>query len=368
MIKNELTVRQICIIMCALSASLKLMICPTALAAACANGLWLPVVVNSALSSGAVFAVCLLCSRTKKGFFALLSSAFGKVAMKVAAGLFALYFVLSAVIPMTEQQTMVHEVFYDTIPSILTFLPFFLLSLYAGAKGLTNAGRTAEICLPVFAVCMLFLVVMSLSECDFANLLPLFERPTARVMAGGASSLFRFDEGALMLIFAGKFRYRRGDAAKIAASTAAGGLIVAAVCAIFYAVYGALAPTQYFAISKIALFFPAINLIGRTDIVAVYALDMVMIFALVLRVQAASYCLKVLFGKAYMPAFSVGINAVLLALTLLLNNRFADVQRVGGAVMCVAAAIFSYAMPLVAWLAHSVGVMRAKREGSREKV
>ena len=41
--------------------------------------------------------------------------------------------------------TQTHEVFYDTIPSILTFLPFFLLSLYAGAKGLTNAGRTRSL-------------------------------------------------------------------------------------------------------------------------------------------------------------------------------------------------------------------------------
>ena len=82
--------------------------------------------------------------------FLVLSCAFGRPAARVVYVAFALYFALSAFVPMNEQQAMVHEVFYDTIPSLFIFLPFFFFSAYAGSRGLTNAGRTAEICLVPF--------------------------------------------------------------------------------------------------------------------------------------------------------------------------------------------------------------------------
>ena len=177
MIKNNLSVRQICIIMCVFNAAIKLMLYPTTMAAACGNALWLPVVVDTALQTACVWAVCMLCSKTDKTFFELLSAAAGKWTARIVFALFAIYFVLCTVVPMTEQQAMVHEVFYDTIPSLLVFLPFFFFAVYAGGRGLTNAGRTAEVCLPIFVVTAATLVIMGLIECDFSALLPFLRQP-----------------------------------------------------------------------------------------------------------------------------------------------------------------------------------------------
>ena len=101
MIKNNLSIMQICIIMCVFNAAIKLMLYPTTMAAACGNALWLPVVVDTALQTACVWAVCVLCSKTDKTFFELLSAAAGKWTARIVFALFAIYFVLCTVVPMT---------------------------------------------------------------------------------------------------------------------------------------------------------------------------------------------------------------------------------------------------------------------------
>lgn len=341
------------------NAAEKLMLYPTTMAAACGNALWVPVLVNTALQSAAVWAVCLLSSRTDKTLFALIEGALSRPVARVVYALYALYFALSAFVPMTEQQAMVHEAFYDTIPSLLVFLPFFFFSVYAGSRGLTNAGRTAEICLPVFTVTALTLLIMGLPECDFSCLLPFARASAGSLASGCAGSLFRFSEGAFMLMFLGNFRYKKGDALKITLSCALGGLMVAAVCVVFYAVYSDLAVVQYFAITRISIFFSAISLIGRTDLIAVYALDLSMLFAIVLNIQAASYCLTKATGRQWHPAFSLAVNALLIALTFFLNNKFALVQSLGSLFLGAATAVFAFLMPALGWLCYAAGRKRA---------
>ena len=345
--------------MCVFNAAAKLMIYPTAMAAMCGNVLWLPVLADCLLQSLVVWLVCMLAARTDRTFFELLSCAFGRPAARVVYVAFALYFALSAFVPMNEQQAMVHEVFYDTIPSLLTFLPFFFFSAYAGSRGLTNAGRTAEICLPVFAVTVIILVVMGLPECDFSALLPV-SAPIKSVVGGRVGGFCRFNEGAVMLLLMGHFRYKRGDAMKITLSCALGGAIVAAVCAVFYAIYSFLAPQQYFAIAKISIFFSAISLIGRTDLMAVYALDIAMLFAIAMYIQLAVYCLSKAFSVQLHPLYSLVINIALFALTLLFNNKFALVQQLGTAVLGWGTLLFACAMPAAGWLAYIVGVKNEK--------
>lgn len=355
MIKNNLSVRQICIIMCVFNACNKLMLYPTTMAAACGNTLWFPVVADTLLQTFFVWAVCYLASKTDLTFFGLIENAFGKIAARIIYGAFAVFFALSAVVPMTEQQAMVHEVFYDTIPSLLVFLPFFFFSLYAGSKGLTNAGRTAEACLPVFVVSAGMLIIMGMLECDFSALLPVFAQPADRLFSGCAAGFFRFGESAFMLMMLGNFRYKKGDALRISLSCAIGGLIVAAACAVFYAVYSDLAVVQYFAITKISIFFSAISLIGRTDLLAVYALDIAMLFSIAFYIQMATYALSKAIGREWHPLFSAGVNLVLIVLTFVLNNKFAFVQNLGSVYLGWAAVIFACAMPAATWLAWAVG-------------
>ncbi|MDE6373705.1 MAG: spore germination protein, partial [Clostridia bacterium] len=174
---NKISSRQICFILIAYNAASKLLLYPTHAANTVGNALIFSALFNLVLQTIIIWSVSYLCSRTDKTFFGLLENTFGKVTARIIYAFFALYFIASAVIPMNEQQLLVHDSFYDTIPSLMIFLPFFIFSIYAGVKSFTNVGRCADICLPVFAVTIACFLIMAGGEADFTNLAPVLKQP-----------------------------------------------------------------------------------------------------------------------------------------------------------------------------------------------
>ncbi len=346
---NRISVRQICIILFAYGAVTKLLVYPVQLASECGNALLFPILFDLLLQTVVIWSVSYLSSRTDKTFYELLEGTIGKIATRIIFAFFALFFIFNAIVPMLEQQLFIHSTFYDTIPSLITFLPFFVFAVYAGSKSFTNTGRSADICLPIFIAVLVCLFVMSFEECKTDVFMPVLKQPFGEVAGSALSGSYRFTESAFLLMFMGHYQYRKGDAAKITLAYIAGGLVVLLFAGIYYAVYGNLAPTQSFAISSISIFFSAISYVGRIDLIALYALEIVLLFALVLNIQASSYCLSKVFGKKLNALYSVLINAVLLALVFIFNYRASAVFTAAGKWFWIAALVFAYIAPLTAW-------------------
>lgn len=347
--KNAISVRQICFILIAYNAVLKLVELPAFLAASSGADIVFPALFNLALQTVVVWSVAYMCARTDKTFFALISDKLGKVCARVVYGLLALYFLLSAIVPMNEEQLLIHTSFYDTVPALYVFLPFFFFCAYAGAKSFTNAGRCADICLPVFAFCILSFFIMSVGEGEYSNLLPVLKQPFSKIVMATASSSFRFTESAFLLLFMGHFKYKKGDATKITLSYALGGLIVVVMLAIFYAVYGAMAPSRPFLFNDISVFFPAVSYVGRIDLMMLYALDTVILFAIVLYVQSCVYCLSLCFNWDKRSALSLIVTGVLIVITFVVNHNFSALQQVAAKWFIIPTAVFAYLLPLCAW-------------------
>lgn len=347
--KDKISVRQICFILIAYNAVLKLIIYPSEAAATNKNDLIFPALFDLAVQTVIVWSLAYLSSRTNKSFFELLSDTFNKTVARVVYALFALYFLFAAIVPMIEQELLVHDAFYDTVPSLYVFLPFFIFSIYAGAKSFTNAGRCADICLPVFIVAIIALFAMSVGQGEYSNLLPVLKQPVSTLAGGALSSVFRYADSAFLLIFLGNFRYKKGDAAKITLSYLLGGLIVIALLAVFYAVYGAMAPSRTFLLSEIAVFFPAVSYVGRIDLPLLYALDIVILFALILHIQASVHCFSLAFGWDKRSALSLICNGVLLIIAFVLNNKFSPLYHAAAKWFWIPALIFAYIIPLCCW-------------------
>ena len=347
--KEKISVRQICFILIAYNAATKMLLFPTAAASAVGNALIFCALFNLALQTIIIWSVSYLSSRTDKSFFELLSETFGKVTARVIYAFFALYFLASAVMPISEQQLLVHDSFYDTIPSLMVFLPFFIFSVYAGVKSLTNVGRCADMMLPVFVVCALAFLIMSVGEADFTNLQPVLKQPFTKVAGFSLSSVFRFNESAFLLMFMGHYKYKKGDAAKLTISYVAGGLVVIAIMAAFYSLYGPLTPTRSFAISNISVFFPVIGFVGRVDLFLVYAFDLVALFATVLNIQLSVHCLALTFNKNWRIIYSLCVNLALLAVTIIANNNFTVLHKIIGDWLWIPALLFAYIIPVLAW-------------------
>ncbi len=347
---DKISVRQICFILFAYNAANKMLLYPSFAANAAGNALAFPVLFDVLLQAVIIWSVAFLSSRTDKSFFGLMEDTFGTVAAKIVYALFALYFLLSAIIPINEQQLLVHDSFYDTLPSLWIFLPFFIFAVYAGVKSLTNVGRCADLCLPIFIFCAFGFIAMGAAGANFNNLLPVLKQPFSKVAGLSLGSLYRFSESALLLIFMGHYKYKKGDAAKMTLSYIAGGLTVAAFMTIFYCVYGSLTPTRSFALSNISVFFPTISYVGRIDLFLLYAFDIVALFAAVLNVQAFVHCLCKAFGKNFRIIYSLAANVSLIAIMFAVNNNFIALQQAAAKWFWIPAAVFAYLIPLLAWV------------------
>lgn len=121
--------------------------------------------------------------------------------------------------------------------------------------------------------------------------------------------------------------------------------------AMFYAVYGPLARTRTFAIVNSSLFFASINYLGRVDLIAAYALDIVVLFALALHVQAFTHCMGKVFGRTDVNyIFSAVATLALLGAVIAVNNRYSSLQQAAAGWFFIPVALFSYLLPASAWL------------------
>ena len=326
----------------------KFILYPTQLSAESGNDLLFSALINFLLQGTIIWAVSFLCSRTDKTFFQLIEGTLGNVTARIIYGFFALFFIICAIIPLFEQKLYVHAIFYDTVPALIVFLPIFFFTVFVAAKDFRNIGRCADICLPIFLLSMLLILVMSFKEVQWDNFLPVLKQPS-RVFSSSLANAFRFAEPSFLLMFMGHFKYNKGDAAKITISYIGGAIFVMSVLAAFYGIYGDLAQSRQFAISKISLFFPAIELLGRIDLLTLYVLEIAMLFALALNIQLAVHCIGQCTGYRNSAVLSVAVNALLIALIIIFNNNMNVLSVVWSKWMWIVFLIFANIVPLASW-------------------
>lgn len=345
----KINVRQICFILIFYTAASKFLQYPPTLAEYSGRDLLFSALLNFLIEGVVIWSIAYLSSKTDKTFFGLLRDNLGNVGARIVYGFFAAFFLLVVLLPLFEQKQFVHAVFYDTTPSLWVFLPVFLFLVYVGSKGFTNIGRCAEICMPIFIFMTLGLFAMSFAEVKFSNFLPILKTPVTGVLGGSLKSSYYFAEPAYLLMFMGHYKYKKGDAAKITLSYAAGAAIVIFFLALFYGIYAEISSSRQFAISKTALYFSATDMVGRIDLLALYVLEVVMLFALVLNIQLAVHCIKMCSGWDCPEIISLCANALLLVVLMVFNHKYTAIQNFYADWIWIAVILFSVAVPVAAW-------------------
>lgn len=345
----KINVRQVCFIMFAYTAVTKLLLIPTVLSLACGRDLIFAALINFVVGGVIIWSISYLCSRTDKTFFQLIEGTLGNITARIIYALFAIMFLFAALLPLFEQEQYVHAIFYDTVPALGVFLPVFVFTLYAASKKFSNIGRCADICMPIFIITMALLFIMSFSEVEWDNLLPLLKSPAKSIFGGSAGVLYSFVEPCWLLMFMGHFKYKKGDAAKLTLSYAGGALVVLLFLAVFYGIYGAITPSRTFAIARTSLFFPAIDTMGRIDLILLFVLETVMLFALVLNIQLAVHCIAQCAGLKDYKIISLAVNAALILVMIFCSNKYSAIFNFYSRWLWIMFLVFTVVIPVLAW-------------------
>lgn len=345
--KNRITARQLCFMLAFFLPANKLILLPSVLARDAGNDLLLSALLVFLLQGAAVFALLWLMTKTDATLFELIERKFGAWAARIFYFLLAVYFAFSAVLPVTEHRLYIQNTMYDTLPTILIFVPFFFFSTYAAAKGLQCAGRAADVGMPLFLISLPVLLFMAIASADFTELLPFGFTPFPDVLHGSAHILSWCSDAAWLLIFLGNVRVERHFLAKTASSYAFGTLVVLFFLAVFYGIFSTVAMNEAFAIVKIARYYNALKTLGRIDYLFIYIFSLVQLFALVLPVQLSAHALGKAFNADMPPLFSVVVNAALLLVVLLSAKAFPSLERAVNEYLFPVFLVFADLLPLL---------------------
>ncbi len=356
---DKIKIRQICFLFAVMMPVTKMLIYPTTIAYTAKNDLLFSALINLAIEGVVIGLLMLLAKKTRLSFFGLVENTFGKVAAKIVYGIFALFFFISALLPLTEQKVFVMQVFYENVPSIISFAPFFFVSFYACVKGFKCIGRAADIAMPVFAVAFTVIMLLSVPHADFGALLPVEAVPFKSIVKGSLSSFNWFTDCAFLLFFMGNFEYEKNSAKRVIGSFAIGGAAVLLFLATFYGIFADIAVRQQNTIAQIAKYTTSFTSLGRIDLLFIFALTLVMIFYLCVPLQMCVHCVRKVFNDCRPAIPSAAVNALMLGMMILLNYFFNEMQQImlRGWYFY---ALFAYAVPLLALL------LKKKKEAAHE--
>ena len=312
--QKRIAPRQIYLLLACIAPIGKIVYRPSHLAHYAQNDLLFPAVAQILVQSLAVFLALLLAKRGMS-FCQLLEGVFGKIAARIFVGIFGLFLLYASLLPLLEQQLFVQSEFYDTLPSLFAFGPFFVFCAYLCSKPLSSFGRTWDILAPLAAAAFVGVMLLSVGSADFGALAPAGAAGGRGFLRATASATSWFFDAALLIPLLGKFEYKKGMAWKGTLCYLGGGAAVLFFLATFYGIFGPLAETQLFGFSKTSKYFSGITVLGRIDYVFIYALA--------LPLQGAIECgMQIAGEKKYLRTFlSVAVNALLFALLVILEYR-----------------------------------------------
>ena len=346
---DKIKLRQICFLFAAVMPVTKMIIYPATVSYYAKNDLLLSAALNLLLMGAVLALVVFLSYRTDMTFFDLLQNTFGRVAARVIYGIFALFFALSALLPLMEQKGFVTQIFYENIPSVIAFAPFFGVSFFACVKGFKTIGRAADIALPVFAACFAVIILLALPEADFSALLPV---------GGGGEGIFRgslyglnwYTECLYPLFFLGHFKREKGAWWKAGLSFLCGAAATLGFLAIFYGIFADIAVQQQNAIAQISKYTTAFTSLGRIDLLFIFALALVLVFALCIPAQLCVHCACRALGGVNPLLPAAALNLLLLVFIVFFKYSYLELQTFFTQSLWYVFAFFAYVLPAAALL------------------
>lgn len=319
--KNRVTGRQIALAAAFLLPAAKLLEVSSILSKYTKGDLLLPALLQFLLQGALLFLLLFFLSKSDKTLFELIELRLGKWSAIFYATL-SIYYLFAAVLPLFDLEKFTYAVFFDTAPTTFSFLFFFIFSAFMCTKGINALGRAADLCLFLYLIPFVLLLLMGFFAADFSNLLPLFETSFGDTMSAMKHTAPHFSDVLLLLPLLGNLQYKKGDSVKILVGYGGGAVGSLLFFATFFSVFSSIAPKEHYAFSKIAQYFPALDTVGRFDLLFVYMLTVVLLFFTAMPLQFTTDLACRAFGIQQKTPFSALLNGALLVFLLFCNKYY----------------------------------------------
>lgn len=145
-----------------------------------------------------------------KTIYDILSETLGKVVSRIVVVLFSSFFVLKAILIISEIKMFFSVTMYAEIGWAIMIIPLLVLLASFAIRSLRAMGRTAEIILPIVLISTLVLTGLLIGDMQGDNLMPVLENGFAPVAKGLITFPVWFGDITFLLIFLGNVKLGKG--------------------------------------------------------------------------------------------------------------------------------------------------------------
>ncbi len=347
---NKITTRHLCIIIIVGFTLGKLYVLPALLAGMVGENMWLATIINLIVDLLLLLVVSYILSHTNKNISELLTYAFGETGGKIVCFLYALFFIGKAFIPIFEQKNTIELTFYETQPTLFTFMPFFIVAFYVAIKGLKPFARSMEFCLWIFIFGLSVTTILSLSAGKFSNLLPLFSKSPKQLFNASFNSLLWYGDPVFLLYFIGHLSLHKKTTKHLMLSFIIYGVTTLIIFIVFYAVFDSIAERQYYAILKMSKYSITLSNIGRYDYIAALLLSAINVYQTSLPLLLGTIALNDCFSFKNKFTSPLIIFTIMITLTLITQNHFFPSIAFTQKYLVYFFIVMTYVLPLVIFL------------------
>lgn len=304
----------------------KMIIAPAVTARYAEESLWIAALINFAVDG--IFVFFILKMKDYFGdmsFYEILTEAFGELFAKAIYFVFFIYFIFRAYVPLMEQKNYIEVALYETAPSVLTFLIFFLFSAFICYKGVKSVARCADMTVWIASIGIIALFALSVSLSDPTNLMPIFGVPATRILEASKNTSVWYLDGAYILFLCGNYKREKLYKTKILSAYGIMAITVTVYMIMLYGEYGPLTLRQYFSPIQIGKGNVALSSIGRIDYISGFIFAFVSAFTIALPLIFASEALTKVFNFENKLIPSLIVNGASLAAILFTHDSFLDI-------------------------------------------
>ncbi|MBR1983189.1 MAG: GerAB/ArcD/ProY family transporter [Clostridia bacterium] len=325
--KYPLKTRQIALFFIAFLPTIKFFMLPSVLSKTASEDMWICSVFNLLLDGITLSVILIACKRYKCDFYTLLESHFGKTVARIVFILYFIYFLMKSVLPTIEQKDYIETTLYVTMPNNLYFVPFFLLAFFIACKKLNVIARISDVLWIVTLIGVVILLVMSTSNVDLTNVLPIYANGTKKIVTGSYFALSWFGDCAYLLFFIGNFKWENKSRLKITMGFLIGAFIVIVFMIFFYSVFTSIAFREQFALTEITKYTTVINNTGRIDYLGIMMVIFTDMFSAILPYYFAVHVLDRVLVPKRKWLLPLIVACVLIIITVLLTEFTHTIEK-----------------------------------------
>jgi len=326
---NQLTNRQVGMVISLSIISLKLFIFPSLISGYSQNDCYISVILSLAIEF--VFILLVLWVMKKhpnKSLFEILQLKFGKWFPRILSAVLAVFFLGKSLVALKEVQNFLVQLLFEHITWWKFALPLLLLILYILNKSLRTFARSVQFFYWFVIAGAMLTVILPLQEVRFVNLLPFMANGFGPIIKGSFLTTFHFIDFFVLMILMGRVKYSDSTAKSIIKYTIFTYVFILLYFVVYVGLFGTILVNEGLLVSDIPLYsnYPSTN--GRLEWLSMIVWTIVLVYQSALMLICARETISYTTGIKNNAWLSVGMCALMGVVLYVAYLNYAGIIKV----------------------------------------